>query len=121
MNRKRMLRGAQASLIVCALVAGMATVSAQVVPTLRALTEPWPETITVDGIEILPVLKNVYMLVGGGANVTIAYGDEGVVMVDTGSAGNAAKLQAAVRRLTRKPLRYLINSSPDADLVGGNG
>lgn len=121
MNRKRMLRGAQASLIVCALVAGMATVSAQVVPTLRALTEPWPETITVDGIEILPVLKNVYMLVGGGANVTIAYGDEGVVMVDTGAAGNGAKIQAAVRRLTRKPLRYLINSSPDADHVGGNG
>ena len=47
--------------------------------------------------------------------------DEGVVMVDTGAPGQAAKLQAAVRSLTRKPLRYLINSGPDADHAGGNG
>ncbi|MGE0444877.1 MAG: MBL fold metallo-hydrolase [Vicinamibacterales bacterium] len=121
MKQSTMLRTAQVSLVACAIAAGVATVSAQVVPTMRALTEPWPDTITVDGIEILPVLKNVYMLVGGGANVTVAYGDEGVVMVDTGAPGNAAKIQAAVRRLTRKPLRYLINTGPDADHVGGNG
>ncbi len=96
------------------------TLRAQIVPNVRALTEEWPETLVVDGIEILQVLKNVYMLVGGGANVTVGFGDEGVVMVDTGSAGNATKLQAAVRRLTRKPLRYLINTSSDADKVGGN-
>ena len=121
MNKSKMLRTAQVCLVVCALGFGMATVSAQVVPTIRALTEDWPETITVDGIEILPVLKNVYMLVGGGANVTIGFGDEGVVMVDTGAAGQATKLQNAVRRLTRRPLRYLINSSSDADKIGGNG
>jgi glyoxylase-like metal-dependent hydrolase (beta-lactamase superfamily II) len=61
------------------------------------------------------------MLVGGGAHVTIAFGDEGVVMVDSGAPGQATKLQNAVRRLTRKPLRYLLNTGPDADHVGGNG
>jgi cyclase len=120
-NRRSVLRLAQLCAIVCAMGIGVVTVSAQIVPTIRALTEEWPETITVDGIEIVPVLKNVYMLVGGGANVTIGFGDEGVVMVDTGAPGQAAKLQAAVRRVTRKPLRYLINSGPDADHIGGNG
>lgn len=120
-NRSSVLRAAQVSLVVCAIVAGMVTVSAQVVPTIKALTDEWPETIKVDGIEILPVLKNVYMLVGGGGNVAVQFGNDGVTMVDTGAAGQSAKLQAAVRRLTRKPLRYLINSGPDADHVGGNG
>lgn len=121
MKKSSVLRTAQVCLVVCAVVFGVVTVTAQVVPTIRALTEEWPETIKVDGIEILPVLKNVYMLVGGGANVTIAFGDEGVVMVDSGAPGQAARLQAAVRRVTRKPLRYLLNTGPDADHVGGNG
>ena len=120
-NRSRMLRAAQVSLVVCALAVGTVTVSAQVVPTLRALTADWPETIKVDGIEILPVLKGVYMLVGAGGNVAVQIGDDGITMVDTGAAGQTAKLQAAIRRLTRKPLRYLINSHADADHVGGNG
>ena len=94
--------------------------AAQQNPVVRALTEPWPEIVEVEGIEILHVLDNVYMLVGGGANVTVAFGDEGLVMVDTGAAGNAERLQAAVRHLTDQPLRALIISSPDADKVGNN-
>ena len=121
MKRKSLLRRAQLGVVAGAVLCGVATLGAQVVPNVRALTEGWPETVTVDGIEILPVLKNVYMLIGGGANVTVQIGDEGVVMADTGSSGNATKLQNAVRRLTRKPLRYLVNTAADADKVGGNG
>ncbi len=120
MVKPGLLRQAQACVVAGAVFCGMATVGAQVVPTVRALTEEWPDTIKVDGIDILPVLKNVYMLVGGGAHVAIAFGDEGVVMVDSGAPGQAGRLQNAVRRLTRKPLRYLINTGPDADHVGGN-
>jgi cyclase len=90
-------------------------------PTARALTEPWPEIVKVDGIEILHVQKGVYMLVGGGANVTVQVGEEGVTFVDSGAPGQGPKIVAAVRHLTKKPLRYLVNSSADADNVGGNG
>lgn len=121
MTKKNVMRSAQVCLVGCAVVLGVVSVSAQIVPTLRALTEEWQEPLVVDGIEILHVQKNVYMLAGGGAHVTVGIGDEGVVMVDTGAPGQAAKLQAAVRRLTRKPLRYLLNTGPDADHVGGNG
>ena len=90
-------------------------------PTARALTETWPEIVKVDGIEILHVQKGVYMLVGGGANVTVQIGDEGVTLVDSGAPGQGEKIVAAVRHLTKKPLRYLVNTSADADNVGGNG
>jgi len=89
-------------------------------PTARALTEPWPEIVKVDGIEILHVQKGVYLLVGGGANVTVQIGEEGVTFVGSGGPGQGEKIVAAARRLTKKPLRYLVNTSADADNVGGN-
>ena len=89
-------------------------------PTARALTEPWPEIVKVDGIEILHVQRGVYMLAGGGANVTVQVGDEGVTLVDSGAPGQGEKIVAAVRHLTKKPLRYLVNTSADPDSVGGN-
>lgn len=95
-------------------------ISAQQAPTVRALTTPWPEIVKVDGIEILHVQKNVYMLVTGGGNVTAQIGDDGVALVDAGAPGEADKIVAAVRHLTRKPLRYLVNTSADIDKIGGN-
>ena len=47
-----------------------------------ALRAEWPRTLKVEGIEILQVQKNIYMLAGAGGNVTIQVGDEGVAMVD---------------------------------------
>jgi glyoxylase-like metal-dependent hydrolase (beta-lactamase superfamily II) len=94
--------------------------SAQKVPLVKALTDEWPEIVKVDGIEILHVQKNVYMLVGGGANVTVQIGDEGAFLVDAGGPGQGDKIVAAVRHLTRKPLRFLANTGADADKIGGN-
>jgi glyoxylase-like metal-dependent hydrolase (beta-lactamase superfamily II) len=60
------------------------------------------------------------MLVGSGANVTVQIGDGGVMIVDAGIDGEAGKIVAAIRRLTRKPLRFLVTTSPDADKIGGD-
>jgi cyclase len=93
---------------------------AQQAPTVTALTAEWPEIVKVDGIEILRVQKDVYMLVGGGANVTAQVGSEGVMLVDAGAPGQTAKILAALRHVTKKPLRYLVNTSADLDKIGGN-
>jgi cyclase len=76
--------------------------------------------VKVDGIEIVHVQKNIYMLVGGGANVTVQIGDEGVFLVDAGGPGQGDKIVAAARHLSRKPLRFLVNTGADADKIGGN-
>lgn len=122
MLRKELLAGLGA--IAVAAVAAVfvpATVRAQQVPLVRALTEGWPQTVKVEGIELVPVRKDTYALVGGGANVTVQFGDEGVVVVDSGARGKATSLLAAIRQLTARPLRYLINTNADADHVAGNG
>jgi cyclase len=71
-------------------------------------------------IHIWPVQGNVYMLVGDGANITAQVGDQGVLLVDTGLAKMSANLLAAVRSLSDKPVRYIIDTNDDPDHVGGN-
>ena len=112
----RRLKPALYTVLVCVAT----TAWAQQVPTQRALATPWPEVIKVDGLEIVHVQRNVYMVVGAGANVTVQHGDEGVVIVDSGAPGQAERILAAVRHLTRKPIRYLVNTSADPDHIGGN-
>jgi cyclase len=71
-------------------------------------------------IEVLPVQGNVYMLVGAGGNTTLQIGNSGVLLVDSQYAQLAPKIVAAIRKLSNQPIRYILNTSVDADHTGGN-
>lgn len=71
-------------------------------------------------VHVLHVQGNVYMLVGAGANITVQAGDDGVLIVDTGDTAMSQKVLAAVRSISDKPIRYVINTSADPDHTGGN-
>ena len=87
-------------------------------PVKRPVEVP---SLTEDGeIHVLPVQGNVYMLFGGGGNTTVQIGKDGVLVVDTKKTDQAEKLIAAIRKITDKPIRYVLNTSADADLTGGN-
>jgi cyclase len=66
------------------------------------------------------VQGNVYMLVGAGGNIALQIGDDGVLLVDTGTTAAVSQVIATIRTLTDKPIRYIINTSADPDHVGGN-
>jgi cyclase len=71
-------------------------------------------------VHVLHVQGNVYILVGAGANITVQAGDDGVLIVDTGNTGMSQQVLAAIRSISDKPIRYIINTSADPDHVGGN-
>jgi glyoxylase-like metal-dependent hydrolase (beta-lactamase superfamily II) len=71
-------------------------------------------------VEILPVRGNIYMLVAGGGNITLSLGPEGVLLVDTAVAALADNILAEIRKVTAKPIRYVLNTSADQDHTGGN-
>ncbi|HXD16760.1 MAG TPA: hypothetical protein VN654_07075 [Vicinamibacterales bacterium] len=48
-------------------------------------------------ITVLPVRGNIYVLMGGGANITLSVGLDGVLMVDSGSAAMSEQVLAAIR------------------------
>jgi glyoxylase-like metal-dependent hydrolase (beta-lactamase superfamily II) len=60
------------------------------------------------------------MLVGAGANIIVQAGDEGVLVIDTGSGPRGDDVLAAIRRLSSKPIRIVINTHVHADHSGGN-
>src|SRR5574341_1373893 len=49
-------------------------------------------------IRVLPVQRNVYMLLGAGGNTTVQVGSDGVLVVDTQFAPLAPKILAAIRK-----------------------
>jgi glyoxylase-like metal-dependent hydrolase (beta-lactamase superfamily II) len=79
-----------------------------------------PTSAQAPAVETLKVRDNFFVIAGGGGNVGVQVGDDGVVVVDAGSAASAPEIVAAIKRITPKPIRYIIDTGPDADHVGGN-
>jgi cyclase len=81
---------------------------------------PWDD-YRVDGdLTTIHVQGSVYMLHGLGGNVAVQIGDSGVLVVNTGLEQNASRLIAAIRKLSDKPLQYIINTCAHPDQTGGN-
>jgi glyoxylase-like metal-dependent hydrolase (beta-lactamase superfamily II) len=73
------------------------------------------------GIRSMHVKGNVWAVMGGGGNVTVQVGDEGVLVVDTGTEQMAGAIRAEIRKIAGdKPIRYVINTHWHADHTGGN-
>ncbi len=67
------------------------------------------------------VRDRIWLITGAGANVTVQVGNEGVLLVDTGTAAMAPRLLEEIRRITGgKPIHYIINTQWQADHTGGN-
>ena len=65
--------------------------------------------------------NRTYMLSNGmSGNVTIAAGDDGVIMVDGQHAPMHEKLKAAVAAVSPQPVKFLINTHIHGDHTGGN-
>lgn len=75
---------------------------------------------SVDEVQVWPVQGKVYMLVGAGANLTLQVGDDGILLVDTGLPGKADAVLKAIRGISGKPLRYIVDTGISPDLIGGN-
>ena len=73
-------------------------------------------------LSITPVAGNVYMVQrpGGGGNIGVQVGPDGVLLVDSLFAPLADKLVAAVKQVTEEEIRFLVNTHIHIDHVGGN-
>ena len=71
-------------------------------------------------LDVVQLRPNFYVIGGAGGNVVVQLGPEGVILVDSGSTERADQVLGAIRRLTDLPIRYIINTSMDADHTGGN-
>ncbi len=73
-----------------------------------------------DDLDVVQLRPNFYLIAGAGGNIVMQTGPIGVILVDSGSMQMSEKILATIRKLTPLPIRYIINTSADADHVGGN-
>jgi glyoxylase-like metal-dependent hydrolase (beta-lactamase superfamily II) len=71
-------------------------------------------------VDVLQVRPNFYMLTGAGGNIGLLVGPDGLVVVNTGTREASSEVLAAIQKITREPIRYIINTSADPDMVSGN-
>ena len=67
-----------------------------------------------------PISGHVYMLLGDGGNIVVETGDEGPFVVDSGLGQFADKVIEAIRKLSDKPIQFIVNTSFLPDRTGGN-
>jgi cyclase len=72
-------------------------------------------------IKVTKVAGSVYMLEGAGGNIGVSVGEDGIVIVDDQFAPLADRIQAALKGITDKPVRFVINTHWHFDHTGGNG
>lgn len=73
-------------------------------------------------VKIIPIkiTENIYMLKGQGGNIGLFIGEDGVFMIDDQFAPLSSKILAAIKDITNKPIKYLVNSHWHGDHTGGN-
>src|SRR3974390_1179703 len=71
-------------------------------------------------IKVTKVSGNIYMLQGSGGNIAASVGEDGIVIVDDQYAPLADKIRAALKSVTDKPIRFVINTHYHGDHTGGN-
>jgi glyoxylase-like metal-dependent hydrolase (beta-lactamase superfamily II) len=73
-----------------------------------------------DDLHLVQLRPNFHLIAGAGGNILVQTGPDGVILVDSGTTEMADRVLATIRRVTDLPIRYIINTSMDADHIGGN-
>jgi len=71
-------------------------------------------------IKTTKVADNFYTLDGQGGTIGVLVGPEGVFMVDTQFAPLTDKIVAAVKQISDKPIKFVVNTHVHGDHTGGN-
>lgn len=75
-------------------------------------------------ISITKVDKGIYMLAGingfVGGNIGLVVGDDGVILIDDGLSQHLDLIEKTIKKVTQKPIDFLINTHVHQDHIGNN-
>lgn len=75
-----------------------------------------------DTVQVRPVelSKGLHVLFGAGGNIGVSVGDDAVFIIDDQFAPLTPKIVAAIRTLSDKPVKFVVNTHWHFDHTGGN-
>lgn len=98
-------------LLACALLVGL--------PFHGAQAQQPPDFSKVQ-IKTTRLADNFYTLEGQGGTISVLTGPDGTLLVDSQFAPLTEKLNTAIRSVSDKPIRFLVNTHVHGDHTGGN-
>jgi len=69
---------------------------------------------------IIKVKDNIYMLQGKGGNIGFSIGPDGILMIDSQFADASEDIMKDIKRLSKEPIHFLVNTHAHGDHTGGN-
>ena len=87
---------------------------------VQAQAQQQPPDFSKVEIKTTQIADNFYTLEGQGGTISVLTGPDGVLLVDTQFAPLTDKLVAAIKKLSNKPIRFVINTHVHPDHTGGN-
>ncbi|MCG2417751.1 MBL fold metallo-hydrolase [Aequorivita sp. F47161] len=70
--------------------------------------------------KLLKVTNKIYMLQGNGGNIGLSFGNDGIFMIDDQYAEDVEQIQKDIKKVSNKPIRFLVNTHFHGDHTGGN-
>ena len=71
-------------------------------------------------IQTEKLANTVYMMTGSGGNLGVSVGEDAVFVIDDQFAPLTPKIQAAIAKLSSKPVKFVLNTHWHFDHTGGN-
>jgi glyoxylase-like metal-dependent hydrolase (beta-lactamase superfamily II) len=109
-----------AALALVASIDRVSTQDARVPQTPSWFWKPAIPTFNDGSVHAMLVRGNVYLIAGAGGNITVHAGTDGILMVDAGLAAASGRVLDAVRAISKRPIRYIVNTNERPEHSGGN-
>jgi cyclase len=114
----------RAPLVTCAAMTAMLSAGVMAQSTLtpdQMNYRPGRPNLDNTPVELLPVQGSVYLIsTGKSGNIAAQIDDEGVILVDAARAETSSDVVAQIKKITKLPIRALIDTTTDLDHIGGN-
>jgi glyoxylase-like metal-dependent hydrolase (beta-lactamase superfamily II) len=85
-----------------------------------ALAAPAQTDFSKIEVQTIKLTDSVYMLMGAGGNLGVSAGEDAVFVIDDQYAPMTEKIAAAIRKISPKPVQFVLNTHWHGDHTGGN-
>ena len=99
------------------LISSVALLALAALPFLAQ--QPQPDWDKVQ-VKLQKLDEHVYLVQGFGGNIAAYVGDDGVVLIDAEQVQLGPKIEAALKTVSDKPVKYVLNTHWHGDHTGGN-
>ena len=71
-------------------------------------------------IKAEPLTERIYMLTGAGGNIGVSIGEDGIFVIDDQFAPLTSKILDVLKKMSDRPIQFLVNTHFHGDHTGGN-